>query len=69
MISISGAVMIVVYLIVAGLIFWLLNWLIGYCGVPDPFAKVARVVLAVLAVCVIVGILLSLIGGSPLFRP
>lgn len=69
MISIQGAVTVVVYLVIGGLIFWLLNWLIGYVGVPEPFAKVARVVLAILAVLVVVGALLSLAGGQPLFRP
>ena len=69
MISLSGAVTIVLYLIVAGLIFWLLTWLIDYVGVPEPFRKVAKIVLAVLAVLVIIGILLSLMGGQPIFRP
>jgi predicted tellurium resistance membrane protein TerC len=68
MISLSGAVTVIVYLIVAGLIFGLLWWLIGYCGLPQPFDKVARVVVAVLSVLVVIGILLSLVGGSPLFR-
>lgn len=68
MISISGAVTVVLYLVVAGVIFWLLNWLIDYCGVPDPFRKVARVILAVMAVLVVIGVLMSLVGGQPVFR-
>lgn len=69
MISLSGAVMVVVYLVVAGLIFFLLDWLIRYVGVPEPFAKVARIILAILAVLVVIGLLLSLVGGVPVFRP
>lgn len=69
MISLSAAVSVIITLIVAGLIFWLLWWLIGYCGIPEPFNKVARVILAILAVIVIIGILLSLVNGQPLFRP
>lgn len=69
MISLSGAITLVVYLIVAGLIFGLLWWLIGYCGLPAPFDRVARVVLAVIAVLVLIGLLLSLVGGQPIFRP
>lgn len=68
MISLSGAVTLIVYLMVAGLVFFLLHWLIGYCGVPEPFAKVARIVLAVLAVLVIIGVLISIVNGQPLFR-
>lgn len=69
MISISAAVSIVITLIIAGLIFWLLIWLIDFCGIPEPFNKIARIVVAVIAVLVIIGILLSLSGGTPLFRP
>lgn len=69
MISLSGAVTVVVYLLVAGLVFGLLFWLVGYCGLPEPFNKVARVILAVLAVLVLIGLLLSLVSGQPIFRP
>ena len=69
MISLSAAVTVVVYLIVTGLVFWLLWWLINYCAPPEPFRKIANVVLAILAVLVIIGILLSMVGGQPIFRP
>lgn len=69
MISISAAVTIVLYLVVGGLIFWLLMYLIDYVGLPEPFNKVARVILVVLAVFVLIGLLLSFLGGTPLFRP
>ncbi len=69
MISISAAVTVILYLIVAGAIFGLLFWLVSYIGLPEPFNKVARVVLVVLAVFVCIGILLSLIGGQQIFRP
>lgn len=65
MIPLAGLVSVVVTLIVAGLIFWLLNWLIGYCGVPEPFNKIAKVILAIFAVLVVIGVLLSLVGGQP----
>lgn len=54
-----------IWLIVVGLIFWLLLWLISYAGLPEPFAKVARVILAVAAVILIINVLLGL-AGSPL---
>ena len=69
MISIQDAVRTVIYLVIAGLIFWLLWWLIGYVSPPEPFRKVATVVLAVCAVVVVIGILLSLATGQPIFRP
>jgi hypothetical protein len=68
MLSLNTLVYAVVYLIVAGLIFGLLWWLVQYVSLPEPFNKVIRVVLAVLAVLVIIGILLSLVG-HPVIRP
>ena len=68
MISISGAVHSIILLIVAGIIFWLLWWLVNYVGLPEPFNKVARVILAITAVVVVIGILLSL-AGYPIFSP
>ena len=69
MISISGAVSVVIYLIVAGLIFWLLWWLVNYVAPPEPFRKIVNVVLAILAVLVVIGILLSITSGQSIFRP
>ncbi len=69
MISISAVIAVVVYLVVAGLIFWLLWWLVNYIAPPEPFRKVANVVLAILGVIVACSILLSLVGGPGLIRP
>lgn len=69
MISLSALVSVVIYLIVAGLIFYLLWWLVNYINPPEPFKKIANVILAVAAVLVIIGVLLSLVGGHAIFRP
>jgi hypothetical protein len=52
----------VIWIIIAGIIFWLLTWLISYAGVPDPFAKVARIVLAIVAVLILTNALLGIAG-------
>jgi uncharacterized membrane protein YtjA (UPF0391 family) len=44
------------------MVLWLLWWLIGYAGLPEPFSKIARVVLAVIAVLMLINLLLGLIG-------
>lgn len=64
---ISGQSMIhaLITLVVVGLVFWLLLWLISYIGLPEPFAKVAKVILAVVAVLFLINFLLS-IAGHPL---
>lgn len=67
MISIEAAVRLIIYLIVGGVIFALLAWLIDFVGIPEPFRKVARTILAVLAVLVVIGALLQFVG-YPVFR-
>ncbi len=57
----------VIWIIVVGLIFWLLTWLIGYCGLPEPFNKIARVLIAVVAVLLLINALLSF-AGHPLVK-
>ena len=62
MISLGALVQAVVYLIVAGLIVWLLYWLLGEVNPPEPFRKIGRVLLAVVSVLVVISILMGLIG-------
>lgn len=51
-----------IWIVIGGVIFWLCNWFIGYVGIPEPFAKVAKVVLAVIVLVVLVNALLTLAG-------
>ena len=61
-ISSSTLVNAVIWVIVAGVIFGLLFWLIDYVGLPAPFNKVAKVVVAVAAVVILINALLMLVG-------
>lgn len=63
----NALVGLVVWLIVAGLICWVLWWLIGYIGLPAPFDKAARVVVALIAAIIVINALLGL-GGHPLIE-
>lgn len=65
--AISGETLVhaVIWIIIAGVIFWLVNWLIDYCGLPAPFNKVAKVIVAVVAVLILINALLT-IAGHPL---
>lgn len=62
--AISGSTLVnaLVGLVIFGLIFYLLWWLIGYAGLPAPFDKVARVILALVAVIFLINFLLGLAG-------
>lgn len=57
----------VIWIICLGVVFWLLNWLIDYVSVPEPFAKIVRIILAVAAVILLINVILS-IAGHPLIR-
>ncbi len=52
--------------IIAGLIFYLVWWFIGYIGLPAPFDKVARVIVGLVALIYLID-LLSGLNGHPLF--
>lgn len=67
--AISGeaAVETLIYVLVLGVVFGLLWWLIGYAKVPEPFNRVAHVILAIAAVVVLIGILMA-IAGHPIFK-
>ena len=42
-----------IILVVVGLIIWLAYWVLQQVGLPEPFAKIAYVILAVLAFLVV----------------
>lgn len=59
----GGAVIQAIILLVClGLVFWLLYWLVDYVAMPEPFNKVARVILAIAAVIVLINCIMSLAG-------
>lgn len=62
--AISGQSLVnaVIWIVVAGVIFWLLNWLVSYIGIGEPFSKVAKAVIAIVAVVLLINALLT-IGG------
>lgn len=61
-VSIDGMISLVVYLVIIALIFWVVWWFIGYVGVPEPFNKVIRVVMGLIALLVVISILLGMLG-------
>lgn len=52
----------VIEIIVGGLIFWLITWALAQMGLPDPFQKIARVVLVLAVVVFLINALMT-IGG------
>lgn len=50
------------WIVIAAVIWWVIQWAINYIGVPEPFNKVLRVILAIVAVIFIINALLVLVG-------
>jgi len=64
--SLSGLLEIIIYLVVVGLIFWCIWWFVGYVGVPEPFNKVIRVIMGLVALIIVINLLLGMVG-TPMF--
>lgn len=60
----------VIYLIIIGLIFYVLWWALSQMPLPEPFGTVARVLLVLVAVLIVVYLLLGLVPSGGLhLRP
>lgn len=57
----------VVWIIAAGLIYFILEWLLSKVGLPEPFSKIARIVVAVVAALILINAILGL-AGSPVVK-
>ena len=65
--SLEGLVELVIYLAIVGGILWLLLWLVSYIGLPEPFAKVAKIIIMVVGVLILINVLLGF-AGHPVVR-
>lgn len=67
---ITALVYFVIYLIILGLVMWLLLYIVDAIPLPDPFNRVAKVVITVVGVLILILLLLSLVGVEPIhMRP
>ena len=69
---IGGLVVLVVYLIVLGVIIWLLRYLVNTIPMDEPFRQIANVVILVVGVLIAILLLLNFAGlidgGLPRLR-
>lgn len=54
-----------IWILLIGLVFYLLYWLLGKAGLPEPWNKVALFILAVVAVIILIRIILKVAGNPP----
>ncbi len=60
--NIQGLLHLVVWIVIVGLIFWCIWWFIGYVAPPEPFNKILRVIVGLVALLIVVSVLLSMLG-------
>ena len=61
-ISIDALVNALIFLVIVGLILWMAWWFIEYVALPEPFAKVARIILELMAFLILINFLLGFLG-------
>ena len=61
----GGLLSLLVTVVIAGIIFYLLFWLLGKVALPEPFGKVATVILCLAAVIYLIALLT---GQAPMMR-
>jgi hypothetical protein len=67
---ISALVTLIIYLLVLGLLYWLVIYIIDTVPIPDPPARIIKIALMVIMVLVVVVLLLNLLGmGTGLDLP
>lgn len=67
-ISIEGLVSVVIYLLILGGIVWLLLFIVGKVGPPEPFGKIITTIIYVVAALILIVMLLSFLSGGPIIR-
>ncbi len=63
----DSLISIIIYLVVWGLVLYVLWWGLGKIGLPEPFAKIATVLLVVLTVVILLNLLFGF-AGPPLIH-
>jgi hypothetical protein len=54
----------IIYLAVVGLLYWLLIYVIDAIPIPDPPARIIKIIAMVILVLIIISLLLNLLGVS-----
>jgi hypothetical protein len=62
----NDLISLLIELVVAGVIMWLIIWFIGWVGLPEPFAKIVKVILGLVILIFLINILLGF-TGHPVF--
>ena len=58
-------VMLLVWIVIIGMIFYVMWWGLGQLALPEPFDKIARAVIIIVTVLLLINALLGLTGSAP----
>jgi len=61
---IATVITLIIYLAVIGLLYWLLIWVIDAIPIPDPPARIIKILAMVVLVLIVIVLLLNLIGAN-----
>lgn len=59
----------IIYIVILGLVFYVLQWAITAIPIPDPFAMVLKVILVLIALVVVLNLLFGMLGGGSIHLP
>lgn len=66
---IAALIYFVIYLVIIGLVIWLLVYMVGAIGLPEPIHRVARIAIIVIGTLIVILLLLNLIGAVDVGAP
>jgi hypothetical protein len=66
---ITALVYFVIYILVIGMIVWLLLYAVDAVGLPEPFHRVAKAVIIVVAIIIVILLLLQFVEGGGVSLP
>jgi hypothetical protein len=65
---IGTLVSLIVTLLILGLLFWLVTYLLSLFPLPDPFGRVIQAVFAVICILIVISVLTGYDAGFPVLR-
>lgn len=57
--SVNSLIPLLVWIVVLAVIFWVVWWFLSYIALPEPFNKIARVLVALVAVVILIRFLMQ----------
>ena len=66
---IGSLIVLVVYILILGLILWLLHYVVNAMPMFEPFRQIANIIITVIGVIALIFILLSIVGDGGLRLP